>query len=73
MKLSFLHPKNWYLELLFLAGIISTSMGLTGAYWDVGWHFDYGRDTFWSPPHLFIYGSTILMTIFLEPISKIIA
>ena len=64
MSKLFLHPKHWYLELLFLAGISSIILGVVGAYWDIGWHFDYGRDTFWSPPHLFIYGSVTLTSIF---------
>lgn len=26
----------------------------TGAMWDIAWHGDIGRDTFWSPPHILI-------------------
>ncbi len=43
----------WWLILTALIGSIS---GLFGIYWDEAWHTDIGRDTFWSPPHLFIYG-----------------
>lgn len=43
----------WWLILTALTGSIS---GLFGIYWDEAWHTDIGRDTFWSPPHLFIYG-----------------
>src|SRR2546422_11666879 len=31
-----------------------------GAAWDVSWHRVVGRDTFWSVPHLFLYGGVIL-------------
>ena len=63
-KFHFLHPKHWYIELLFLSGVGSIILGVLGAYWDIGWHFDYGRDTFWSPPHFFIYGSVTLTALF---------
>ena len=63
MKL--LHRDGWYIELLAIAGVTSAVIGVIGAYWDVGWHLDFGRDTFWSPPHLFIYGSITLTTILL--------
>ena len=43
----------WWLIMTALIGSIS---GLFGIYWDEAWHTDVGRDTFWSPPHLFIYG-----------------
>jgi len=64
MRLHFLHPKSWYIELLATSGLLGIMMSITGAYWDIGWHFDYGRDTFWSPPHLLIYGSTMLAAVF---------
>lgn len=59
-----MHPKDWPIELLFVAGILATITGLVGTYWDIAWHFDFGRDTFWSPPHFFIYGSIVLISIF---------
>ena len=59
----FLHPRYWYIELLFVCGIVANIMALLGSYWDLAWHFDFGRDTFWSPPHFLIYGSTALMAI----------
>lgn len=61
----FLHKKDWSIELLFLTAFLSAIIGIVGAYWDIGWHFDFGRDTFWSPPHLFIYGSITLTSLFL--------
>lgn len=42
----------WWLLLTALIGSIS---GLFGIYWDEAWHTDIGRDTFWSPPHMFMY------------------
>lgn len=35
------------------------TMGL-GTTWDISWHATVGRDTFWIPPHLVIYGGIIL-------------
>jgi hypothetical protein len=40
-----------------LAGVLFTG----GTYWDGSWHLEYGRDTFWSPPHLLIYGAILMM------------
>lgn len=31
--------------------------GILGLYWDISWHIDKGRDTFFTPPHNFIYAS----------------
>ena len=33
---------------------------LFGTYWDDAWHTDLGRDTFFSPPHLVLYGGVAL-------------
>ena len=29
--------------------------GLLGVYWDIAWHIDIGRDSFFTLPHNFIY------------------
>lgn len=42
----------WWLLMTALVGSIS---GLFGIYWDEAWHTDIGRDTFWSPPHMYMY------------------
>ena len=34
-----------------------------GAYWDIAWHVNRGRETFWSPPHLLIYGSITVVLV----------
>jgi len=35
--------------------------GLLGVYWDIAWHIDKSRDSFFSPPHNFIYGSMLIV------------
>ncbi len=35
--------------------VISSSLVVTGAYWDFWWHLHLGRDSFWLPPHILIY------------------
>ena len=34
------------------------AQGLYGVTWDIQWHGSIGRDSFWTPPHIFIYSST---------------
>lgn len=34
--------------------------GVVGLAWDIRWHSTFGRDTFWSPPHLLIYSGVAL-------------
>lgn len=43
------------------AALGSITMPL-GAYWDIAFHFSRGRDTFFSPPHLLIYGGIVLVS-----------
>lgn len=41
--------------------------GLLGIYWDIAWHIDKGRDSFFTPPHNFIYLSiaiVLLMSVY---------
>ncbi len=35
--------------------VLSSSLIVTGAYWDFWWHLHFGRDSFWLPPHILIY------------------
>ena len=42
---------------ILLVGALS---GLLGVYWDIAWHIDIGRDTFFTPPHNFIYGAMLI-------------
>jgi hypothetical protein len=46
----------WYVWSFF----VSSACAVIGATWDISWHMSIGRDTFWSPPHLFIYASGLL-------------
>src|SRR5881409_2324937 len=41
-------------------GVAGVFLSWFGAAWDVSWHRVVGRDTFWSVPHLFLYGGVIL-------------
>jgi hypothetical protein len=43
--------------------LIGSVLGLIGVYWDDAWHTDFGRDTFWSPPHLALYAGVMLFGI----------
>ncbi len=38
---------------MLVAGVLAAF----ATYWDEAWHTDVGRDTFWSAPHLLLYGS----------------
>jgi hypothetical protein len=38
-----------------IVGLLGTLLSWFGSGWDVSWHRIFGRDTFWSAPHLFIY------------------
>ena len=44
----------WRLGVLPVMALGALS-GLIGIYWDIAWHIDKGRDSFFSPPHNFIY------------------
>lgn len=41
-------------------GLVGVALTWFGAAWDVSWHRLIGRDTFWSAPHLFLYGGISL-------------
>jgi hypothetical protein len=40
---------------------IGGAVGMWGTFYDTAWHRTVGRDTFWSLPHLFIYGGGALV------------
>jgi len=40
--------------------ILAGGLRLVGVYWDIAWHIDLTRDTFFSPPHLLIYSGVLL-------------
>lgn len=39
---------------------ISLFAAVLGGTWDVWWHAEIGRETFWSPPHLLLYAGVIV-------------
>jgi len=49
---------QWPLLALCLAGALA---GTAGVYWDLGWHYDRGRDTALSPPHLLVAVGSMLL------------
>jgi len=56
-------PDLWALGILpvLAAGALA---GFLGIYWDISWHIDKGRDTFFTSPHDFIYISlAIVLTV----------
>jgi len=46
----------WYIWTT-LAAVLS---GVVGAVWDISWHESIGRDSFWTPAHMLIYGCGII-------------
>jgi hypothetical protein len=51
--------RQWPLLVCAFAGGI---MAVAGIYWDLGWHYDLGRDTPLAPPHLLIVLGSGLVT-----------
>jgi hypothetical protein len=43
-----------------VAGVVS---GLIGGIWDISWHMSIGRDTFWTPAHILIQLTGVLVGI----------
>jgi hypothetical protein len=44
-----------------LWGALATKLfAAWGLSWDIQWHMTIGRDSFWIPPHLMIYGSVLI-------------
>ncbi len=39
-------------------GVVAVFVALAGVYWDVAWHVEIGRESFWIPPHRLIYSGT---------------
>lgn len=47
--------------ILVTLAFLGSLAGVASGFWDIGWHFDGGRDRgLFSPPHLGIYGGIIL-------------
>lgn len=45
----------WILTLALLGGFAQQA----GGYWDIAFHIARGRESFWQPPHLLIYGGIL--------------
>ncbi len=52
----------WSLGILPVLAIGSLA-GLVGVYWDIAWHIDKGRDSFFSPPHNLIYAFMLIVLV----------
>jgi hypothetical protein len=52
----------WTLGILPILALGSLA-GLTGVYWDIAWHIDKGRDSFFSPPHNLIYAFMLIVLV----------
>lgn len=52
-----LHISRMLVWTLLVAGLVANLAGIVGGTWDGAFHARYEVDSFWSPPHLVIYGS----------------
>ena len=48
-----LHPYARYIAVALFAAVLAGQ-------WDVWWHGAIGRDTFFEPPHLLLYGAVVV-------------
>src|SRR6266542_4035139 len=53
-------PGSLWSHGVFGLGLLAGLCFLAGGAWDIAWHVDRGREGFWSPPHLLIYGGLCL-------------
>jgi hypothetical protein len=54
-------PRSPSLAIWF--GLFASLLLMVGGVWDIAWHHTRGRDTFWSPPHLLLYGGVGVMAL----------
>lgn len=40
---------------------VAGAVGIFATYWDEAWHTDVGRDSFWTPAHLLLYGAMAIV------------
>ena len=52
----------WSLGVLPIT-VFGSLSGLLGVNWDIAWHIDKGRDTFFTPPHNFIYSCLLIVLV----------
>lgn len=56
------HGREWTLhEFVDWVLIVGTLASVLGTYWDIRYHIDVGRDSFWIAPHLLVYGGLLLL------------
>ncbi|MGH2361254.1 MAG: hypothetical protein ACRDGM_12040 [bacterium] len=56
------HARQISHRLATALGLLGTAASLSlviGGYWDGWWHFNIGRDTFWTRPHLLMYAEVV--------------
>ena len=61
-KITTVTKNLWQLGVLPILALGSLA-GLLGVYWDIAWHIDKGRDTFFSLPHNFIYAFMLIVLV----------
>src|SRR5690348_5398152 len=59
---SFIWYRIWNLSLTAWGFVTVGAMAFTGLLRDGAWHASWGRDTFFIPPHLLMYGGIALAT-----------
>lgn len=47
-------------EIVDFSFIVGALLGVCGTYWDIRYHIDIGRDSFWIPPHLMVYSGVTI-------------
>lgn len=43
--------------------VLGTTLTVVAGAWDLAWHMSIGRDAFWTPPHILMYMSAVLVGI----------
>ncbi len=54
------NPAVGRLSWVVWALVVTLTLPTVGLLWDGAWHMTFGRDTFWSPPHLLLYTGVTL-------------
>ena len=50
----------WLRKLALPMLTLASLLGVIGGTWDAAWHVTLLRETFWTPPHMLLYGGTAL-------------
>ncbi len=54
------NPAVGRLSWVVWALVVTLTLPTVGLLWDGAWHMTFGRDTFWSPPHILLYAGVTL-------------